>query len=123
MSNGSDLDSMSMLEKVTLLAVTDLTVSDETPAYPFEVRTAIEDCIDSLAESVIGMPDEAAVSRALNALEAEGFLELVETEDPSPVGKGRPCYTLQSNPDVMLSDLATDSRIRTAIQQVRADHH
>lgn len=122
MSDGSELDSMSMLEKVTLLAVTDLTMADETPSYPFEVRSAIEDCIGPLADSIIGMPDEAAVSRALNALEADGFLELVETEDPSPVGKGRPCYTLQRDPDAVLSNLATDSRIGTAIQQVQADH-
>ena len=122
MAEGSDLASMSMLEKVTLLAITDLTFSAETPAYPYEVRSATEDCIEPLADEVIGMPDEASVSRALNALEADGYLELVETEDPSPVGKGRPCYSLQDDPDVVLSELATDDRIGDAIQQVQTDH-
>ena len=121
MAEGSDLASLSMLEKVTLLAVADLTYSAETPAYPYEVRSAIEDCIEPLAGEVIGVPDEAAVSRALNALEAEGFLDHVETEDPSPVGKGRPCYSLQDDPKTVLSQLETDERIGPAIQQVRAD--
>ena len=121
MTDGSRLAAASLIEKVTLVALADLTVQNETPSYPFEVRSAIGDCIDPLADEVIGMPDEAAVSRALNALEADGVVGLDETTDRSPVGKGRPAYVLEDDPDTVLDMMADDDRLLAAIEQVRTD--
>lgn len=121
MTDGSSLASASLLEKVTLVALADLTNRGETPAYPFEVRSAISDCIDPLADEVIGMPDDAAVSRSLNALEADGVITLDESADRSPVGKGRPAYELRDAPREVLEPIADDDRLLAAIEQVRAD--
>lgn len=119
MSDGSRLAAASLLEKVTLVALADLTIRDETPSYPFEVRSAIGDSIDPLADEVIGMSDEAAVSRALNSLEADGLITLDDSAERSPVGKGRPAYVLHSDPDDVLGTMADDDRLLAAVEQVR----
>ena len=121
MPDGDEMGSASLLEKVTLLAVADLATQGETPSYPFDVRTAIRDCIESIADDVIGMPDEAAVSRALKALEARNSVVVADADDRSPVGKGRPAYTLDVDPEAVLDGLAADERLETAIAEVRAN--
>lgn len=120
MTNGPGVTGASMLEKVTLLALADLSISEETPANPLEVRSSIQRCIDPLADDVIGMPDEADISRALNALEADHVIDVDESGDRSPIGKGRPSYTLRDDPHEVLDDLSTEARLETAIAQVNS---
>lgn len=121
MANGPELGAASMIEKVTLLALADLSIRDETPAYPFEVRSAVDGCIDPLADELIGKPDEAAVSRALNALEAAEIVKATDSGERSPVGKGRPAYALSEDPESVLDGLSADDRLGSAIERVRPD--
>ena len=66
----------------------------ETPVQTYEVR---DFCVEHLS-ALEGSPFEGGVSResiirALSALEESGLLDS-EVVDASPVGKGRPAYSL-----------------------------
>lgn len=118
MGNQADLTTTTLPERITLLGVTYLTDRDETPAHTGQiVGTCTWEFGD--ASDVLGSLSEADVSRALNRLEADGIVEEALDEDASPVGKGRPRYSLSVDPETVLDHYAADDQLAELVAYIR----
>lgn len=109
------IDETTLVERVVLLGVTWLEVREETPARLDEARSV---CNDQLRE-VTGRLSEADVATALNTLSAAEFVEEVTRESESPVGKGRPAYSLTIDIEETLEALATDEQLAEPVDELR----
>ena len=101
-----------LVEQVVLLGV--VAGADEA-LRPDQVRRS---CNDRLADAT-GRLSEADVSRALNTLSAEGLLDEGASDDRSPVGKGRPAYTLAVDDSAALDALAGQESVAPLVASVR----
>ncbi|PSQ12057.1 hypothetical protein BRC93_03260 [Halobacteriales archaeon QS_5_70_15] len=113
------LDSTTPLQRFVLLAVADIEAREGTGARSFDVREFCEGHLDDLDGDPFGGGGvtRQGIIRALSALEAAGLLE--ETVgDQSPVGKGRPVYSLAADPGTVLDALATDDRFGPLAESV-----
>ncbi|WP_302082664.1 hypothetical protein [Salinibaculum rarum] len=117
----ADITSLSLTGRVVLLTVTHLSQADETPAHTGQVIRANADHLDAVEADTLGKVSEAEVSRALNRLEDEGLVEMASQSERSPVGKGRPVYSLAVNTETVLEDLADDDDVAPLAERV-ADH-
>lgn len=117
MTQVSEVDSTALLDRVALLGVVEL-VDDETPAHAVAVRRVCEDALAAVDGDVVGKPSAAEVTRALNELEADGYLTATR-EDGSPSGKGRPTYRLAVDRDALLGELADDESVPELVERVR----
>jgi hypothetical protein len=80
----------------------------ETPVQSFDVRDFCVEHLSTLeATSFESGVSRESVIRALSTLEDEGLLES-EVVDASPVGKGRPAYSLAVDPSALEDALADD---------------
>lgn len=120
MEDHVDADSLALAERVVLLTVADLALRGETPTHAGEVIVACTDRLDAVEGDVLGSLSEAAVARALNALEAADLVAEVRTDDTTAVGKGRPFYGLDVDPSTLLDALADDDRVTPLLERVRA---
>lgn len=117
--NMSDaITSLSLSSRVVLLTITHLTQNDETPAHTGQVIRANADHLDAVEADTLGRVSEAEVSRALNRLEDKGLVEMASQREKSPVGKGRPAYTLAVDIETVLDDLADDDAVGPLVEQV-----
>lgn len=103
--------SLSLSSRVVLLTLTNLSQDGETPAHTGEVIRANADHLDAVEAETLGKVSEAEVSRALNSLEDEGLVEIVDSDDTSPVGKGRPAYSLTVDAGTVLDALTDDTDV------------
>jgi Cdc6-like AAA superfamily ATPase len=113
-----DIEEHSLSERVVLLGVTRLEQTAETPAHTGEVMRVCADHVDRVDADVLGKVSEAEVNRALNALEDVSVVETVTADSTSPVGKGRPTYTLAADADAVLETLRTDDRLQNVVEYV-----
>ena len=115
------LESTTPLQRFVLLAVADLDAREESGARSFDVREFCE----ANAEDLDGDPfggggvTRQGIIRALSALEASGLLQ-ENVGDQSPVGKGRPVYSLADDPGAVLDALADDDHVGPLAQSVRS---
>lgn len=115
------LESTTPLQRFVLLAVADLDARGERQARSFDVREFCE----AHAEELDGEPfggggvTRQVVIRALSDLEATGLL-VENVGDRSPVGKGRPVYSLADDHEVVLEALASDEHIGHLARSVRS---
>jgi hypothetical protein len=116
-----DMSTMSLANRVVLFGLASLETTDETPAHAPAVRHACTGHASELADTVVGTLDEATVARALNELEADSHVERVAPDHTSPVGKGRPEFSLVDDADVVLDALAGDDHFASAVATVRGD--
>lgn len=112
------ITSLSLSGRVVLLTVTHLSQSEETPVHTGQVIRANADQLESVEVDTLGKISEAEVSRALNRLEDEALVEMADNDDTSPVGKGRPAYTLAVSVDEVLDALADDENVAPLVEQV-----
>ncbi|WP_340100127.1 hypothetical protein [Salinibaculum salinum] len=110
--------SLSLSSRVVLLTVTHLSQNDETPAHTGQVIRANADHLDAVDADTLGKISEAEVSRALNRLEDEELVEMANQREKSPVGKGRPAYTLAVDIETVLDELADDETVAPLVEQV-----
>lgn len=113
-----DIDTLSLSSRVVLLTVTHLERTGETPAHTGEVIRASSNHLEPVEADTLGKVSEAEVSRALNRLDSKGFVEMVSTNNTSPVGKGRPVYTLDVDATGVLDDLADDPEVAPLVDQL-----
>jgi predicted transcriptional regulator len=113
-----DIASRSLSEKVVVLCLADLGSAGETPAHTARVVRASREHLDAVEEETLGKLPEAAVNRALNRLEADGIVTMVDADDRSPAGKGRPEYALAVGTDAVVDALAEDDQVGTLAAQV-----
>lgn len=103
------LDALTLPQRVVLLGVSNLSTDGETPAQANEVVSTCRELADSI--DAIGALTEAEVGRALNELEADGFVAVPSMSDTSPTGKGRPAYELDGDAASIREELLADDRL------------
>ena len=106
------VDECTLVEQVVLLGVA--SGADEA-VRPDQVRRS---CNDRLTDAT-GRLSEADVSRALNTLTAQGLLDEGGDDERSPVGKGRPAYTLAVDDSAALDALADQESVAPLVASVR----
>jgi predicted transcriptional regulator len=112
------ITSLSLSGKVVLLTVTHLSQSGETPVHTGQVIRANAEQLESVDIDTLGKVSEAEVSRALNRLESEDLVTMADQNDTSPVGKGRPAYTLAVDDSDVLAALADQDDVAPLVEQV-----
>jgi Cdc6-like AAA superfamily ATPase len=115
------IESASLSQRVVLLGIVELSEQGETPAHSGEVKRTCAGRLREIEGDVVGGISESEVIRALNDLAAEGILSQDEVEDRSPVGKGRPAYSLSVDPAEALDTLREDERLGALVDEIRAD--
>jgi len=113
-----DIETLSLSGQVVLLTVTHLSRHGETPAHTGEVIRTSGDLLEDVDIDALGTVSEAEVSKALNRLEAAGFVEMADHDDSSPVGKGRPAYRLAVETETVLETLNEDDAVAPAVDEV-----
>jgi len=113
-----DIDDLQFVQRLTLLSITQAVLEDDDPIDSRALKLRSADLLESADPPVVSDPSERDVMRALGALGAEPYVE-EEQHDQSPTGKGRPQYTLASDPDDVLDALAADEQLSLAVEHVR----
>lgn len=106
--NGPAFESISLTNQVVLLGVAKLHREDETPVQTHEVRRTCTNQLEAVETEIVGTITEADVMRSLYRLEDEGFVEEIQTGDSSPIGKGRPAYSLDVDLDWLYESVDDD---------------
>jgi len=114
----TDIQSRSLSSRVILLCMVDLERSGATPVHTAEIISAARERLESVETDTLGRLSEAGVSRSVKELEADGLLEVVETEDRSPTGKGRPTYTMAVDTGIVIEGLAGDEAVAALADHV-----
>jgi Cdc6-like AAA superfamily ATPase len=115
------LTSRSLSGQIVLLCLADLEDTESTPAHSGEVIRESRDLLETNERDLLDSLSEAAVSRALNRLEADGFVEMSTRSGTSPTGKGRPKYTLAVDPSDVVEPLAGDTDVAPIAEYIRSD--
>lgn len=118
MSADVDLDSLSFVQRITLLGIADAANQGDDPVDSREVKELCRDHLDRVDAAVVSDPAERDVMRALSALGSKPYVTERQPER-SPTGKGRPMYGLAVDPDSVLDVLAGDDRLDPAVSAVR----
>jgi hypothetical protein len=116
------LDSTTPLQRFVLLAVADLDAREGTGARSFDVREFCEAHLEDLGGDPFGGGGvtRQGVLRALSKLDAAGLLQ-ENVGDQSPVGKGRPIYSLAEDADTVLTTLADDDQFGPLAESLRTE--
>jgi DNA-binding transcriptional ArsR family regulator len=117
-------DRLTSFQRFVLLALAELDAADETPAFSYEVKHRCERRLEALEEP-FGQVTRCSVIRALNALEAAGFVEQRPADEREAEGMGRPVYSLVS-PERVREAIAGDGLLSPlAIEEpgARSEQH
>jgi predicted ArsR family transcriptional regulator len=114
----SSLDSTTLVQRLTLIGVGSLSVRDETPAHAGRIVRTCAEQVEAIEGDVVGTVSETEVSRALNELDAAGLVDTADTDDRSPVGKGRPAYELSCEPQALVEQFESDDRIERLLDSL-----
>lgn len=111
------IESLTLVERVVLLGVAEAMRDGDEPAASWEIRDRCEERLDQIDADVLSRLAEQDVIRALNVLGSEPYVA-EHTDDRSPAGKGRPKYSLSTEPAAVLSALESDDRLSDAVAAV-----
>jgi len=114
----TEIESLSLTERIVLLGIADGSLEDETPVASWEIRDRFDPLLAEIDADVLSKPGEQDVMRALNTLAGEPFVH-ENTTDRSPSGKGRPKYELETEPEAVLDAVETDDRLAGVVDVVR----
>lgn len=107
-------------QRFVLLAVLELDRTGATPVYSFDVRDRCVERLEDLAvDRFVGVTREEVI-KALSALAAADLLAEERPDGESPVGKGRPAYSLAVDATVALDALAEDDALAPVVGELRA---
>lgn len=111
------IEAVTPFQRLTLLAVADLVDRGETPVRSYDVRRACNEHVEALSDVPFGGASRQEVIGALNALTEAGLLS--EDEVRSPVGKWRPAYDVEEQPEEILAALGNDEHVGPAVSRMR----
>ncbi|MFQ3318883.1 MAG: hypothetical protein ACI8UR_002194 [Natronomonas sp.] len=111
-----ELEAASLEERIVLGCIIDLADREATPANSAEIREAVTAALERVDSGTVGRLSEADVMRSLNALAETELVEEKRPEDGSPVGKGRPTYSLGADDGTVQSMLAEDDRVAPLVE-------
>jgi len=117
MADGS-LDSTTLVQRLTLIGVGSLSTRGETPAHAGRIARVCDEQAESIDVEVVGRVSEAEVTRALNELDAAGFVDTADAGERSPVGKGRPAYDLDCDPETLVERFESDDRLERVLDRL-----
>jgi predicted transcriptional regulator len=115
--DGISVDSLSLVQRLTLLSIATAVAEGNDPVDSREVREQSEKLLTAVDTEVVGKPSERDVMRALSALGGEPYIEEQQTSQ-SPTGKGRPTYTLTVDVQGVFDVLAEDEQLAGAVKRV-----
>jgi predicted transcriptional regulator len=98
------VESTTFVQRVVLCCLLK-TNTDRMPVDAAEIRSASRKLLEAAADQSVSAVSEGDVARALNGLVDMGLIEEDRSEDRSPVGKGRPQYTLNADADTVREEL------------------
>lgn len=116
--DSTEIDSLSLMERLVLLGIADGVLDDEDPVPSWDVRDRCDPLVDEIDADVVSKPAEQDVIRALQTLGSQPYVH-ENMEDTSPAGKGRPKYSLNESPETILDAVETDERLADAVEIVR----
>lgn len=109
-----DLESTSLVQRVVLCCLVELSSTGATPADTAEIRRDATERLERTDD--VGRLAEADVIRALNVLAETDLVEETAAGDRSPVGKGRPRYGLAVDAEGLRSRLSEDPRLESLLE-------
>lgn len=112
MGTETDVESTTLAQRIVLCSAVALAEAGTTPMHSGELRAVANERLER-ADGI--HVSEADVMRALNALVETELISEVDTEESSPVGKGRPRYELAVDADELAGALAEDERIASLL--------
>lgn len=112
------ISDISLTHRVLMLAMAELSLNGETPAYSFEIRAASRAYLTDIEADVVGDLPESTVMRTLNELVASELLT-EDVQQQSSVGKGRQTYELAVPTDALLGSLAEDEYLTPFVADLR----
>ena len=107
----ANLEETSLAQRIVLCCLADAEESGETPLNTAEIREASSVRLDDPETEDMGHLSEADVMRALNGLSETHIVDEQRPDDRSPVGKGRPEYSLGVDVDAVRECIADDDRV------------
>lgn len=110
MTDISKIERTSVTERLVLHGLVELERRDRTPAETLDVLEQCRDDLDRLDEFVAGRLTEADLVRACRTLSERELVAEIEPDATSPVGKGRPAYGLDADPDDVFAVVSGDDR-------------
>lgn len=110
------LESTSLVQRIVLGCLVDREAAGETPANTAEIREIVADRLADVDSETVGTLSEPDVIRALNGLADTPLVDEQRPDDRSPVGKGRPVYRLDVDPDTVREVLAEDDRVKPILE-------
>ena len=108
-------------QRVVLLGLAHFDRTDADPAHTGEIVRACAGPLEAADGRIVGRLGEAEVSRALNSLEAGGLVEMENTREASPVGKGRPAYRLALSPETVAAAAREDDEVAPLFERFAAE--
>lgn len=111
-----DLESTSLVQRIVLGCLADLEATGETPVNTAEIREIVSERLEDVDSETVGHVSETEVIRALNGLADTQLVGEQRPDDRSPVGKGRPVYDLDVDPETVRETLAEDDRVRSMLE-------
>lgn len=114
----ADLDSTTLTQRLALIGVAQLSAADDTPAHAGEIARACSEYVDTVDGDVVGSVSEAAATRALNELEADGLVHMATDGSESLVGKGRPEYDPEYDATALSEAFDDDERLAPLLDRV-----
>lgn len=118
MTSDPDLADLPLPQRVVLLSLTHCVRTGDGPVHTGDVIQACRSQMDALGSEALGSLGEAEVSRALNELEAQGYVQL-EPRNTSPTGKGRPVYSLGVDAETVVESFRPDEQVRGLLEAYR----
>jgi len=112
------LDSTTLVQRLTLLGVAQLSESGETPAHAGKIARTCAEGATAVEGDVVGTVSEADVTRALNELDADGHVTTADAGERSPVGKGRPAYELAHATTTLIDAFDDDERLDAVVERL-----
>ncbi len=110
-----DSDSTTFAQRITLCCLVDLAEADRTPVDATEIKSAAKRLLEDAGGQPVGGLSEADVVRALGGLADTELVDERRPEDRSPVGKGRPKYTLEADAEALRAALEDDDEIGSVL--------
>jgi predicted transcriptional regulator len=117
----ADIATRTLSSRVVLLCMADLELTDSAPAHTGEIVRETKGCLDTVDADTLGKLSEAEVNRTLNRLEADGLVEMDRPDNTSPTGKGRPRYSLDIDPDEVVSALSEDEDVARLAKRIEGE--
>ena len=108
-----DPDSMTFAQRITLCCLVDMAEADRTPADAAEIKSEAKRILEEADGQPVGNLSDADVIRALAGLADTDIVDERRPEDRSPVGKGRPQYALETDPETLRGELEADEELGT----------